>query len=221
MIDPAEVADRVEAIQNDAVRITGHRVALIAVTKTFGCDAIAAAAAAGCAGVGENYAQELLEKAAAQCLVAPVHFIGALQSNKIRHIAPYVDLWQSIDRASVITELARRRPGAAVLLQVNTTGEPTKSGVEPGDVETLLTRAVDAGLSVQGLMTLGPTVGDHTSRITAFTLLRSLTDTYGLATCSMGMSGDYREALECGSTMIRIGSALFGSRDTTQKRPHL
>lgn len=221
MIDPAEVADRVEAIQNDAVRITGHRVALIAVTKTFGCDAIAAAAAAGCAGVGENYAQELLEKAAAQCLVAPVHFIGALQSNKIRHIAPYVDLWQSIDRASVITELARRRPGAAVLLQVNTTGEPTKSGVEPGDVETLLTRAVDAGLSVQGLMTLGPTVGDHTSRITAFTLLRSLTDTYGLAMCSMGMSGDYREALECGSTMIRIGSALFGSRDTTQKRPHL
>lgn len=215
MIDPAEVADRVEDIREVAQSLAGHPVSLIAVTKSFGCDAIAAAVAAGCDGIGENYAQELLEKGEANCLSGPVHFIGALQSNKIRLIAPLVSMWQSVDRSSVVTELARRAPGARILIQVNTTGEASKSGVEPAEVESLHAMARNMGLTVEGLMTLGPTHGTRESRLSAFQLLRRLADAQGLAVCSMGMSEDYREALECGSTMLRIGSALFGSR---QKR---
>ncbi|MEY3806519.1 MAG: hypothetical protein RIR69_1331 [Actinomycetota bacterium] len=219
MIDPADVADRVEALRQEVRDRAGHDVALIAVTKSFGCDAIQAAASAGCDGIGENYAQELLEKTEAGCIDLPVHFIGALQSNKIRQIAPFVSLWQSIDRSSLIDELARRAPGAQVLLQVNTTGEGSKSGVVPGEVEALHSHALRAGLVVQGVMTIGPTAGDHASRLSAFRQLRQIADSLGVSICSMGMSEDYREALDCGSTMLRIGSALFGPRGALRKTP--
>ena len=215
MIDPVEVSDRVSAIQDDARRITGHSVSLIAVTKSFGCDAIAAAVAAQCDGIGENYAQEILEKA--DCMGAPLHFIGALQSNKIRQIAPYVSMWQSVDRASLVSGIAQHSPGAEVLLQVNTTGEATKSGVDIGGLDALRQQAQDAGLAVKGLMTLGPTCGTRDQRIGAFRTLRALADVQNLPICSMGMSDDYVEALECGATMLRIGSGLFGARPVKQK----
>lgn len=215
MIDPIEVSDRVSAIQDDARRITGHPVSLIAVTKSFGCDAIAAAVAAHCDGIGENYAQEILEKA--ECFGAPLHFIGALQSNKIRQIAPFVSLWQSVDRVSLVSGIARHSPGAEVLLQVNTTGEATKSGVDPSGLDALRQQAQDAGLAVKGLMTLGPTSGTRDQRIGAFRALRALADVQNLPICSMGMSDDYVEALECGATMLRIGSGLFGARPAQQK----
>lgn len=217
MIDPIEVTDRVGAIQEVARRITGHAVSLIAVTKSFGCDAIAAAVAAHCDGIGENYAQELLEKAQADCLGAPVHFIGALQSNKVRQVAPYVSMWQSVDRASLVSGIAQHSPGSEVLLQVNTTGEHTKSGVDPSGLDLLRQHASDAGLVVKGLMTLGPTSGTKDQRIGAFRTLRALTDAQDLPICSMGMSDDYVEALECGATMLRIGSGLFGARPPKQK----
>lgn len=219
MINPAEVADRVGAIRQEARERTGQDVAVIAVTKTFGCDAIEAAAAAGCDGIGENYAQELLEKVEAGCIHVPVHFIGGLQSNKIRQIAPHVSLWQSIDRGSLVDELARRAPAAKVLLQVNTTGEASKSGVNPDEVESLYDHATRVGLVVQGVMTIGPTDGDHLARVSAFRHLREIADSLGVADCSMGMSDDYREALDCGSTMLRIGSALFGARVSPRKTP--
>ena len=219
MIDPIEVSDRVRAIQEDALRITGHEVTLIAVTKSFGCDAIAAAVAGHCDGIGENYAQEILEKANADCLGAPLHFIGALQSNKIRQIAPYVSMWQSVDRASLVSGIAQHSPGAEVLLQVNTTGEATKSGVDPSELDALRHQAQDVGLVVKGLMTLGPTSGTRDQRIGAFRALRALADAQNLPICSMGMSDDYLEALECGATMLRIGSGLFGARPSKQKSP--
>lgn len=219
MIDPVEVADRVGAIQEDAKRITGRSVSLIAVTKSFGCDAIDAAVAAHCDGIGENYAQEILEKAQAGCLGAPLHFIGALQSNKVRQIAPYVSMWQSVDRASLVSVIAQHSPGADVLLQVNTTGELTKSGVDPSGLDALRQQASDAGLEVKGLMTLGPTSGSREQRISAFRMLRTLADAQGLPISSMGMSEDYVEALECGATMLRIGSGLFGARPPKQKSP--
>ena len=216
MIDPVEVSDRVQAIQQDALRVTGREVSLIAVTKSFGCDAIAAVSA-HCDGIGENYAQEVLEKADAHCLGAPVHFIGALQSNKIRLIAPYITMWQSVDRASVVTGIAQHSPGAQVLIQVNTTSEVSKSGVDAGALDELRHKAQEAGLVVRGLMTLGPTNGTRTQRIGAFRALRALVDAQDLEICSMGMSDDYLEALECGATMLRIGSGLFGSRAPRQK----
>jgi pyridoxal phosphate enzyme (YggS family) len=212
VIDPLEVARRVDGVRRDIAERTDRRVSVVAVTKTFPVDAWLAARDAGCDGIGENYAQELFDKAREMSPPLPVHFIGALQSNKVRAIAPYVSLWQGVDRESVVDEIARRSPGAGVLLQVNTTGEASKSGVDPGDVGRMCRYAADHGLDLRGLMTLGPTAGGDDDTRDAFVLLRSLADDHGLVDCSMGMSGDYRLAVECGATIIRLGTTLFGSR---------
>lgn len=212
MIDPHEVALRVQQIREEVARASSTPVAIIAVTKTFGHDAIRAAVAAHCDAVGENYAQEVLAKVEVSPFGLPVHFIGAIQSNKVRQLAPHISLWQGVDRESVISELGKRAPGAEILLQVNTTNEDTKSGVPPQEVEALLVAGVKAGLAVRGLMTIGPTSGDVGDAEKAFLSLRSLADSLHLPECSMGMSDDYRVAVDCGSTMIRIGSRLFGPR---------
>lgn len=217
MIDPHVVASRVADIRQDISRLSSHAVSIVAVTKTFSTEAWAAAAFAGCDAIGENYAQELLQKVGEVDAPLPVHFIGAIQSNKVRALAPFVSLWQGVDRQSVVTEIAKRAPGARVLLQVNTTGEESKSGVSPQSLDALLESAVSAGLVVEGLMTLGPTSGDMAEARSSFMQLRALADARGLRECSMGMSGDYQVALECGSTMIRIGSMLFGERGNTQQ----
>ena len=212
MIDPQEVALRVQQIRSEIAHASSSPVAIIAVTKTFGHDAIRAAVIAECDAVGENYAQEVLAKVAEAPIDLPVHFIGAIQSNKVRQLAPYISLWQGVDRLSVISELGKRAPGAEILLQVNTTNEDTKSGVAPAEVESLLAAGQDAGLVVRGLMTIGPTSGDIAQAEKAFLSLRSLADSLHLAECSMGMSDDYLVAVACGSTMVRIGSRLFGPR---------
>ena len=214
MIDPQEVAFRVQQIRSEIARASSSPVAIIAVTKTFGHDAIRAAVIAQCDAVGENYAQEVLAKVAEAPIDLPVHFIGAIQSNKVRQLAPYISLWQGVDRLSAISEIGKRAPGAEILLQVNTTNEDTKSGVAPAEVESLLAAGQDAGLVVRGLMTIGPTSGDIAEAEKAFLSLRSLADSLHLAECSMGMSDDYLVAVACGSTMIRIGSRLFGARTT-------
>lgn len=212
MIDPQEVALRVQQIRSEIARASSSPVAIIAVTKTFGHDAMRAAVIAQCDAVGENYAQEVLAKVAEAPIDLPVHFIGAIQSNKVRQLAPYISLWQGVDRLSVISELGKRAPGAEILLQVNATNEDTKSGVAPAEVESLLAAGQDAGLVVRGLMTIGPTSGDIAEAEKAFLSLRSLADSLHLAECSMGMSDDYLVAVACGSTMVRIGSRLFGPR---------
>jgi hypothetical protein len=182
------------------------------VTKTFGMDALRAALHAGCDAVGENYAQELLTKAEEGLPPIDVHFIGGIQSNKIKALGPHVTLWQSVDRDSVVTELTKRVPGAAVLIQVNTTGEGTKGGVQPFELNALKTRVRESGLTLRGLMTIGPTHGSDAEKRSSFSLLHSLTKEHGLEVCSMGMSDDFELAVECGSTMVRIGSRLFGAR---------
>jgi pyridoxal phosphate enzyme (YggS family) len=212
VIDPHEVALRVQQIREEVARASSTPVAIIAVTKTFGHDAIRAAVAAQCDAVGENYAQEVLAKVEESPIGIPIHFIGAIQSNKVRQLAPYISLWQGVDRESVISEIGKRAPGAEILLQVNTTNEDSKSGVPPNEVESLLAAGVKAGLAVRGLMTIGPTSGDMGDAEKAFLSLRSLADSLHLPECSMGMSDDYRVAVACGSTMIRIGSRLFGPR---------
>jgi pyridoxal phosphate enzyme (YggS family) len=214
VIDPQEVALRVQQIRSEIARASSSPVAIIAVTKTFGHDAIRAAVIAQCDAVGENYAQEVLAKVAEAPIDLPVHFIGAIQSNKVRQLAPYISLWQGVDRLSAISEIGKRAPGAEILLQVNTTNEDTKSGVAPAEVESWLAAGQDAGLVVRGLMTIGPTSGDIAEAEKAFLSLRSLADSLHLAECSMGMSDDYLVAVACGSTMIRIGSRLFGARTT-------
>lgn len=212
MVDPSVVASHVADIRDDISRLASHPVSIVAVTKTFPTEAWVAASNAGCDGLGENYAQELLEKIQVMPAPLPVHFIGAIQSNKVKALAPHVAVWQGVDRMSVVSEIAKRAPGATVLLQVNTTNEESKSGVTPAEVDHLREAAETAGLAVAGLMTLGPTNGSDQDIRTSFTALRALADAHHLRECSMGMSGDYRIALECGSTIIRIGSMLFGER---------
>ena len=183
-------------------------------TKGFGPDAVAAAAAAGCRAIGENYAQELATKAgpAAEAGLA-VHFIGRLQSNKVRLLAGHVDVYETIDRPSLVREVAKRAPGATVLVQVNVTGETDKGGCPPADVAGLVEACTAAGLSVDGLMTVGPTVGGPEAARPAFRAVRRLVDEFGLRTCSMGMTDDLEVAVQEGSTRVRIGTALFGPRD--------
>jgi pyridoxal phosphate enzyme (YggS family) len=200
---------RIDAIE----RPWSHRVAVVGVTKGFGADAIDAAVLGGCDAIGENYAQELIDKRPAIERLQPVvHFIGRLQRNKVRHLAGLVDLWCSLDRASVIDEVAKRAPGAHVLVQVDTTGDPAKGGCGVDDVAGLVDRATSTGLVVEGLMTVGPTGQDSEAARTGFREVRALVDRLGLAECSMGMSADLEVAVDEGSTQVRVGTALFGPR---------
>lgn len=214
MVDPTEVADRISLVRDEILRAGGVGVQLVAVTKSFPRDAIVAAALGGCDAVGENYAQELLAKMEEGVPPVGIHFIGGLQSNKVKSIAPYVALWQSVDSMSVIHEIAKRAPGARVLLQVNTTGEQSKGGIATDDVSAFHDAALQSGLTVEGLMTIGPTEGSVSQRRDSFTVLRQMVDELGLSVCSMGMSDDFVQAVECGSTMVRVGSRLFGQRLT-------
>lgn len=212
----ASVAENLQRVREriDAVERTyDHAIRIVAVTKGFDESAIAAAVGAGCTIIGENYAQDLLAKRPTIEALAPsVHFIGRLQSNKVRLLTGIVDVWETLDRPSVIDEVARRAPGATVLLQVNATGEAGKGGCAPADVEGLLDRAIVAGLDVQGLMTVGPTDRPPEAARDGFDTVRGLVDRFGLGVCSMGMSADLEVAVAAGATHVRVGSALFGPR---------
>jgi pyridoxal phosphate enzyme (YggS family) len=197
-------------------RITGAggdpaRVRVLAVTKGFGPDAVEAALAVGLPAVGENYAQELLDKAAALDAQPEWHFIGRLQSNKVRLLADRVVCWQSVDRTSLVDEIARRAPGARILVQVNASGEAQKGGAVPADVPDLVARGRDAGLDVAGLMAVG-VLGDADATERAFHEVVGLADELSLPERSIGMTDDLELAVRAGSTMVRIGRALFGAR---------
>jgi PLP dependent protein len=213
------VAERLAAVR-DRIRSGGggSDVSVLAVTKGFGADAIAAALEAGCRAIGENYAQELLAKREA-ARAAEVHFVGQLQSNKVRRLVDVVDVYETLDRPSLVTELARRRPGARVLVQVDTTGERGKGGVPLEQARELVGGARAAGLTVEGLMTVGPTVGGPEAARAGFRAVRALTDELGLTVCSMGMSDDLDVAVEEGSTQVRVGTALFGPRPDDPPAP--
>lgn len=210
------VAERVEELRRriDAIeRPWTHRVRLVGVTKGFGPEAIEAAVAGGCDAVGENYAQELLAKRdAIERLRPEVHFIGRLQRNKVRGLVGLVDVWCSLDRESLVDEVAKRAPGARVLVQVDTTGDPAKGGCRVDEVAGLVDRAVERGLAVEGLMTVGPTGEAASAARPGFREVRGLVDRLGLSVCSMGMTDDLEVAVEEGSTEVRVGTALFGAR---------
>ncbi|MHB8219606.1 MAG: YggS family pyridoxal phosphate enzyme [Acidimicrobiales bacterium] len=192
------------------------RVRIVAVTKGLGADAWTAAAHVGLADVGENYGQELMAKIAgdAEGAAPPapltVHFLGAVQRRKVRMMAPFVDCWQGVSREIEGEEIARHRPGAAVLVEVNPDGSPGRGGCDPHEATGVARALVGMGLRVEGLMTVAPPDPDGARR--AFRLVREMADRLGLPERSMGMSQDYRIAVAEGATMIRIGEALFGRR---------
>ncbi len=196
-------------------RAGGTDVEIVAVTKTFGPEAIEAALAAGCRSIGENYAQELLDKREVAAS-AEVHFIGQLQSNKVRQLAGVVDVYETVDRAKLAREIAKRAPGARILIQVDTTGEPGKGGVPLADLDPLVDHVRDLDLDLIGLMTVGPTEGGPAAAAPGFRQVRAAVDRLGLSVCSMGMTADLEVAVAEGSTQVRVGTALFGQRVRTR-----
>jgi pyridoxal phosphate enzyme (YggS family) len=210
------VADHVQQVRDriaDAAR-RAHRdpsdVLLVAATKTVDSVRVRAVVEAGVADVGENRAQELLSKAH-EVTGATWHFIGTLQRNKVRALAPWVTWWHSVDRAALGEEIARRAPGARVLVEVNLAGEPQKSGCAPELAAPLVDRLRSLDLRVEGLMTVPP--AEHDPR-RWFAALRGLAQHLGLRELSMGMTEDFEVAIAEGATMVRVGRALFGDRPT-------
>jgi len=205
------VAENVAAVRARIAAAGGDPGAItIVAAKPPTVDACHAAIAAGVVDLGENRAQELLAKAP-HVTGATWHFIGRLQTNKVRALAPLVALWESVDRAELIDELSRRAQGARVLVQVNCSGEPQKGGCEPDRTASLVDHGRRQGLDVVGLMGIGPD-GDPEAARPGFQVVARLADELGLAVRSMGMSGDLEVAVQEGSTMVRIGTSLFGPR---------
>jgi PLP dependent protein len=206
-----------------AARGWRHPVRIIGVTKTHGPEAVRAAVAAGLRDVGENRVQEALQKQeAAGDLTVEWHLIGTLQRNKARSAVGRFRLIHSVDRIDLAREVDRRGSGATqdILVQVNCSDESQKGGVAPGGLTVLLDELRQfGGLRVRGLMTMSALTEDQAEQRRAFTLLRELRDAseregHTLPELSMGMSGDYPIAVEEGATMIRLGTVLFGERNS-------
>lgn len=206
-------------------------ITLVAVTKTVPAAAILDGIAAGIAIIGENRVQEASEKhsaiGAAIGEAAQWHLVGHLQSNKARKAVELFSLIHSVDSAGLALEIGRRAQVLGkvqdVLVEVNTSGEGQKFGIDP-DANTVLTviRAMQGtpGIRVLGLMTVGPLTEDHGKVRSAFRTLKALFErvrservpNVEMRHLSMGMSGDFEAAIEEGSTMVRVGSAIFGPR---------
>jgi pyridoxal phosphate enzyme (YggS family) len=223
------VSERLQAVQAriaDAARVAGRTpdsIRLIAVSKTFPAGDIAALLAAGQREFGESYLQEAETKIETIGDAGVTwHFIGPIQSNKTRAIAEHFHWVHSIERTKIAERLAAQRPARLprldVCLQVNVSGEATKSGVSPDDVPPLA-RAI-AGLDrlrLRGLMAIPEPTDDIALQRARFRMLRELRDRIALDvgpldTLSMGMSDDLESAIAEGSTMVRVGRALFGAR---------
>jgi pyridoxal phosphate enzyme (YggS family) len=219
MVTEQQVRDRLGAVEERIRRAGGEGVRVVGVTKGHPASVVRAAVAAGIVHIGENYAQEWRTKAA-ELGGSPtqfhltLHFIGQLQTNKVRMVADIVDVFETVDRPSLVDTLATRVPGARVLLQVDLAGEPGRGGCRYEDTDALLAHAVHRGLVVEGLMGVAPfpDPSDRDVARRAFERLSALRDELGLAELSMGMSDDLEDAVAAGSTSVRIGTALFGSR---------
>ena len=216
-MDPAEVSRRVEQVWNRIVDAGGDpdRIAIVAVTKGFDSSAVEAAASAGLVLIGENYAQEMLSKLTQLRPetrdVIQTHFIGRLQTNKVRQLSGAVDVWQSVDRLRLVNEIARRCRGAGVFLQLDVSGADPQGGCPLSDAPALFAEARQAGLDVKGCMAIGPQ-GTAPEIAAAFAEVTRFADGHSLEHRCMGMSADLEQAIKAGSTMVRIGTALFGAR---------
>ncbi|HXF95847.1 MAG TPA: YggS family pyridoxal phosphate-dependent enzyme [Gemmatimonadales bacterium] len=216
---------RAEIARRQAAGGWSHPVTIVAVTKGFGLDAVAAALEVGLTELGENRIQEALEKTDTEVgRRAHWHLVGHLQRNKARFVPGRFVMVHSLDSARLAAELERRAAERGVtvrvLVQVNVAREPQKSGCAPEEAPALA-RAVAAleHLKLEGLMTMAPFTDDVEVQRRTFRALRTLRDRLQeeglwLPTLSMGMSADFATAVEEGATVIRLGTALFGARPT-------
>ena len=213
-VTQVDVAANLEKVRERIVGAGGDldRITIVAVTKQLPTSTVHAAVDAGVLDIGENYAQQLLAKVDEG---APEsvrwHFLGPVQRNKVKGLAPVVTLWHGVDRVAAADVIAARAPGAPILLEVNTSGDPAKAGCGAGFAAELLQHARAAGLEVRGLMTVAP-LGEPEEARPCFRRLAELRDELGLVELSMGMSGDLEVAVQEGATIVRVGTALFGPR---------
>ena len=232
------LADRYEKVKSNLALAEkeSHRAAgsvfLLPVSKTFDIEAIREAVGCGMHAFGENYVQEGVEKIRwfrenEPNLDLTWHFIGRLQSNKTRPVAEHFDWVQTVDRLKIAERLSEQRPVELgplnVLIEVHISGEDSKGGCEPMDVPALAQAVTTLpNLKLRGLMAI-PAPSDTEEGKKAplremFSLYTQLKDMgFDIDTLSMGMSSDMKEAVECGSTMVRVGSAIFGPRDYGNK----
>ena len=216
------VLDRMAA----ACRMAGRsatEVGLLAVSKTFPATAVAEAFRAGQRAFGENYIQEGVEKIAAlRDLPIEWHCIGPIQSNKTRLVAEHFDWVHTVDRLKIAQRLSEQRPSdkapLQVCIQVNVDAGENKSGVSPADALALAQQvALLPGLRLRGLMCIPEPAPDFVAACAVLTRVRALFDALNkegldLDTVSMGMSADLEAAIQAGSTLVRVGSAIFGGR---------
>lgn len=214
----ARIADAARGAGRDASGVT-----LVAVSKTFGADAVQAALDAGQRVFGENRVQEAAAKfpqLKARYPDLELHLIGPLQTNKAREAVALFDVIESVDREKLARELAKemaragRRP--RLYVQVNIGEEPQKAGVAPGELDALLAACRGLGLAIEGLMCIPPA---DQPPAPFFARLRELAARHALPVASMGMSGDYAEAIAEGATHVRVGSAIFGVRPRPPAEP--
>lgn len=217
----AAVRDRVSRACTAAGR-QPDEVAILLATKTVPAERIAAAVAAGARLIGENRVQELVAKADGLAgLPVERHFIGHLQSNKVNQALRYITCLQTLDSLDLADKLQRRLEATDasldVFVQVNVSGEESKYGIEPGEASRFAAELVHRDrLALRGLMTIGAPGSDEVAA-PGFRRLRQLRDHlrdagHDVETLSMGMSGDLDVAIREGSTMVRVGSAVFGAR---------
>lgn len=217
------LAARISAAAEAAAR-SPSAIRLLAVSKTKPAAAVREAFAAGVCDVGENYLQEALNKQGELTdLPLTWHFIGPIQSNKTRAIAEHFDWVHSVDRLKIAQRLSEQRPEGLealnICLQVNVSGEASKSGCTPEELPALATAiAALPRLKLRGLMAIPEPTDDRAAQEAAFAQVRQLQDSLGLGldTLSMGMSHDLEAAIAQGATWVRIGTALFGARDYGQ-----
>lgn len=235
MVDPLSIADRVARIRetiDDTLSRTGQKnryVQIVAVTKTRTADEMIEAARSGVDAIGENRVQEALDKRDKwpEDVKTPWHMIGHLQRNKARKALEVFSCIQSLSRRRLADTLQRlmeeKDERLPVLLEVNISGEESKHGVEPEHAEELAEYILEFcdRLKLEGLMGIAPFTEDEKRVRSSFSQLRDLRDRLSdrvnvdLPTLSMGMSNDYLTAVAEGSTMVRIGTVLFGNRETT------
>lgn len=228
-----QITSQIEVAQQKCGR-GRDSVQLLAVSKTKPVEAILEAAQAGQVAFGENYVQEGANKVAHFTQYHPElnlewHFIGPIQSNKSRHVAESFDWVHTVDRTKIAQRLNNQRPEGLepiqVLIQVNTSGEASKSGIDDDEIFALAELISQLpNLTLRGLMSIPANVSDYESQLAAFTQLATLKEKLAhhfpdqnIDTLSMGMSGDMEAAIEAGSTMVRIGTAIFGARDYSNK----
>lgn len=218
-----QVSSRIHAAALAAQR-DEHSVQLLAVSKTKPAEALREAYAAGLRDFGENYLQEALSK---QLELADLpliwHFIGPIQSNKTRAIAEHFAWVHSVDRLKIAQRLSEQRPADLpplnICIQVNVSGEASKSGCAPADLPALVTAISELPhIKLRGLMAIPEPTEDRAAQDAAFAAVQRLQASLNLPldTLSMGMSHDLESAIAMGATWVRIGTALFGARDYGQ-----